>query len=276
MILPERGRRIRAAVVAVSLCVLSYNLTYFQGFEYHYAALLPLLPAMLWLWQRESVPWLRRLLMGCFLASLPLFLPIPTFLGPDDPYVWQLSRLPAGRAGDDRFLRPVRSTARHCLAGAVCGRELVRAATLHGLLRRRFAWAAASACCSRRGGKRLRDGACPPADRHEKLDAAGLGDPPGRRDQPTGRSAGVAGRHSQGSRATVRRGRTLHRPGTLPESGGLSVAFGAVPRRLGRLPFLPSASSTMRSNSVKGRWNSIRAWSTPQRPWGGSGRPRTG
>ena len=93
LILPERGRRIRAAVVAVSLCVLSYNLTYFQGFEYHYAALLPLLPAMLWLWQRESAPWLRPALMGCFLASLPLFLPIPTSSARTDPYVWAVSSL---------------------------------------------------------------------------------------------------------------------------------------------------------------------------------------
>ena len=93
LILPDRGPRIRAAMVTASLCVLSYNLTYFQGFEYHYTALLPLLPTMVWLWQRESVPWLRRLLMGCFVASLPLFLPTPCFLAPEDPNFWALSAL---------------------------------------------------------------------------------------------------------------------------------------------------------------------------------------
>ena len=56
LLLPERGQRIRAAMVVASLSVLSYNLTYFQGWEYHYAALLPLLPAMLWLWRRKLCP----------------------------------------------------------------------------------------------------------------------------------------------------------------------------------------------------------------------------
>ncbi len=79
LILPERGQRIRAAICTASLCILAHNLSYFQGWEYSYTALLPLLPAMLWLWQHESVPWLRRILMGCFFASLPLFLPAPFF-----------------------------------------------------------------------------------------------------------------------------------------------------------------------------------------------------
>ena len=92
LMLPQSAQRIRAAVVAVALCILAYNLSYFQGWEYHYTTLLPLLPAMLWLRQRESVPWLRRLLMGCFVASLPVFLPTPSFLAPDDPGFWAIRR----------------------------------------------------------------------------------------------------------------------------------------------------------------------------------------
>ena len=88
LFLPERGQRIRAAMVVASLSVLSYNLTYFQGWEYHYAALLPLLPAMLWLRRQETVPWLRGLLTGSFLVSLPLLLPTPIFLGQGDPRFW--------------------------------------------------------------------------------------------------------------------------------------------------------------------------------------------
>ena len=55
--------------------MLSYDLTYFQAFEYHYATLLPLLPAMLWLGRRESVPWLRRVMLGSFIVSLSFLLP---------------------------------------------------------------------------------------------------------------------------------------------------------------------------------------------------------
>ncbi len=70
LILPERGQRIRAAIVTVSLCILSHNLSYFQGWEYQYTTFLPLLPAMLWLRRRESGLWLRRLLLGSLLVLL--------------------------------------------------------------------------------------------------------------------------------------------------------------------------------------------------------------
>jgi tetratricopeptide (TPR) repeat protein len=93
LILPKRGQRIRAAIVTAALCVLSYNLSYFQGWEYHYTTLLPLLPAILWLRQHESVPQLRGLLTGAFLASLLLFVPTPFFLAPEDPNFWALSAL---------------------------------------------------------------------------------------------------------------------------------------------------------------------------------------
>ena len=42
------------------------------------------------------------------------------------------------------------------------------------------------------GGNRLRDGACPPADGNQGLDAGGLDDPPRRSDKPAGRGAGGA------------------------------------------------------------------------------------
>ena len=46
--------RLCAAVVAVCLCVLMHYLAYPVAYEYQYATLLPLLPAGVWLWQRES------------------------------------------------------------------------------------------------------------------------------------------------------------------------------------------------------------------------------
>jgi len=41
---------------------------------------------MLWLWQRESVPWFRRLLMTAFVVSLLVFVPTPCFLAREEPY----------------------------------------------------------------------------------------------------------------------------------------------------------------------------------------------
>ena len=76
------------AVAIASLCVLSYSLTYYQGFEYHYATLLPLLPALLWLRRRETTPWRRRLMTACFLVSLPVLLPTFFFLAPLDRRCW--------------------------------------------------------------------------------------------------------------------------------------------------------------------------------------------
>ncbi len=93
LLLPDRGQRIRAAVLTASLCVLSYDLTYFQAFEYHYATLLPLLPAMLWLGRRESVPWLRRVMLGSFIVSLSFLLPSLCFLTPLDPRCWVANTL---------------------------------------------------------------------------------------------------------------------------------------------------------------------------------------
>jgi len=81
----EKSSRLRAAVVAVCLCVLMHYLTYYMIFEYQYGTLLPVLPAHIWLWRRESACGLRRLLMTSFAVSLLIFLPTLNFLAPTDP-----------------------------------------------------------------------------------------------------------------------------------------------------------------------------------------------
>ena len=80
-----RALRLHAAVVAVCACVLIHYLAYPAVCEYQYVTLLPLLPAHVWLWQREPVRGLRRLLMASFAASLLIFLPTFSFLDPADP-----------------------------------------------------------------------------------------------------------------------------------------------------------------------------------------------
>jgi tetratricopeptide (TPR) repeat protein len=84
LLLDGRAQRLRATLVTVSLCILSHFLCYYAVQEYHYTTLLPTLPVLLWLWQRESVPWLRGLLMTSFVVSLLVFVPTPCFLDPQD------------------------------------------------------------------------------------------------------------------------------------------------------------------------------------------------
>jgi Flp pilus assembly protein TadD len=86
LVLDEREQRLRAALVALLLCIFAHFLCYYPVQEYHYTTVLPALPVMLWLWQRESVPWFRRLLMTAFVASLLVFVPTPCFLARDDPH----------------------------------------------------------------------------------------------------------------------------------------------------------------------------------------------
>jgi hypothetical protein len=81
----EKSARLRAAVVAVCLCVLMHYLTYYMIFEYQFGTLLAVLPAHVWLWRRESARGLRRLLMTSFAVSLLIFLPTLNFLAPTDP-----------------------------------------------------------------------------------------------------------------------------------------------------------------------------------------------
>ena len=85
LVLAGRERRLRAAIVTVLLCILSHFLCYYPVLEYHYTTLLPMLPVLLWLWRRESVPWFRRLLMASFVVSLLVFVPTPFFLSPNQP-----------------------------------------------------------------------------------------------------------------------------------------------------------------------------------------------
>ena len=82
LVLDDRGQRLRAALVTVSLCVLSHFLCCYAVLEYHYTALLLVLPVLLWLWQRESVTWFRWLLLTSFVVSLLVFVPTPCFLAP--------------------------------------------------------------------------------------------------------------------------------------------------------------------------------------------------
>ncbi len=86
LVLEEREQRLRAVLVTVSLCILSHFLCYYAVQEYHYTTLLPVLPVLLWLWQRESVPWFRRLLMTSFVVSLLVFVPTPCFLARQEPH----------------------------------------------------------------------------------------------------------------------------------------------------------------------------------------------
>ncbi len=93
LVLDQRGQRLRAAIVTVSLCILSHFLCYYAVLEYHYTTLLPVLPVLLWLWQRESVTWFRGLLMTSFVVSLLVFVPTPCFLAPNDPVRFQTMNL---------------------------------------------------------------------------------------------------------------------------------------------------------------------------------------
>jgi tetratricopeptide (TPR) repeat protein len=93
LVLEKPDQRLRAAVVTVSLCVISHFLCCYAVSEYHYATLLPVLPALLWLWQRESAPRLRWLLMAAFIVSLPVFMPTLCFLAPKEPARFQTMNL---------------------------------------------------------------------------------------------------------------------------------------------------------------------------------------
>jgi Flp pilus assembly protein TadD len=86
LVLDKREDRLRGALVTILLCIHAHFLCYFAVQEYHYTTLLPTLPVMLWLWRRESVPWLRRLLMTSFVVSLLVFAPTACFLAKGDAH----------------------------------------------------------------------------------------------------------------------------------------------------------------------------------------------
>jgi len=85
LLLSQPAQRARAAIVVVSLSVLSHYLCCYVVWEYHYATLTPLIPLLLWLWRREEVQWLRLLLMTAFVVLLLVFVPTPYFLAPENP-----------------------------------------------------------------------------------------------------------------------------------------------------------------------------------------------
>ena len=93
LVLPERSRRFRAAVVAVALCILSHYLCYFLAYEYHYTTLLPLLPVVLWLRRYEELRWMRWLLATVFAALCTIFLPTPFFLSENIKDYWMACAL---------------------------------------------------------------------------------------------------------------------------------------------------------------------------------------
>jgi hypothetical protein len=94
LVLHERLERLRAAIVVVSLCVMSLFLCHYSVNEYYYAALLPVLPTVFWLLQGESRPWLCRTLMVAFVVLLAIFLPTAHILGPEKRVsLWMASTL---------------------------------------------------------------------------------------------------------------------------------------------------------------------------------------
>ncbi len=88
LLLAEGGQRLRAAIVTVLLCILSHNLCYYPALAYHYTTLLPALPVLLWLWQRESRPRLRGLLVASFVLLLVIFLPTVSVPSPTESARW--------------------------------------------------------------------------------------------------------------------------------------------------------------------------------------------
>jgi hypothetical protein len=90
LVLSERAYRIRAAVVTVLLCILSHYLCYFIALEYHYAAMLPVLPALVWLRGEEENRRLRRLLTAALAAASIVLLPTPNIFSWKNPEAYWL------------------------------------------------------------------------------------------------------------------------------------------------------------------------------------------
>jgi hypothetical protein len=93
LFLSKRETRIRVAIVAVMLCVFSHFLCYFTVREYQYAAVLPALPAMLWMRQSEASRRQRRLLTVVLLAAASMLLPSFQWLSAKPEAYWLLNSL---------------------------------------------------------------------------------------------------------------------------------------------------------------------------------------
>ncbi len=85
LFLASRRRRIHVLIATVMLCLLSHFLCYYMVWEYHYTTLMPMLPVLWWMSQREERPELRWLLRIAFVVLLANFLPTLYFLAPEAP-----------------------------------------------------------------------------------------------------------------------------------------------------------------------------------------------
>ncbi len=94
LFLTSRRRRIDVLTATIMLCLLSHFLCYYMVWEYHYMTLLPMLPVLWWMSQREERPELRVLLRIAFVVLLANFLPTFYFLAPETPMrYWAASTL---------------------------------------------------------------------------------------------------------------------------------------------------------------------------------------
>jgi hypothetical protein len=85
LFLASRQRRMHVLIATFILCLLSHFLCYYPVFEYHYTTLLPTLPVLWWMSQREQRRELRWLLWIAFGVLLANFLPTFYFLAPKAP-----------------------------------------------------------------------------------------------------------------------------------------------------------------------------------------------
>ena len=85
LFLASRRRRIHVLIATVMLGLLSHFLCYFMVFEYQYTTLLPMLPVLWWMSQREERSGLRWLLRTAFVVLLANFVPTPYFLATQTP-----------------------------------------------------------------------------------------------------------------------------------------------------------------------------------------------
>ena len=81
----SRHRRLRVLIATIMLCLLAHFLCYYMVWEYHYATLLPMLPVLWWMSQREERSGPRWLLRIAFVALLANFVPTPYFLEAETP-----------------------------------------------------------------------------------------------------------------------------------------------------------------------------------------------
>jgi Tetratricopeptide repeat len=82
LFLTERSQRLHALLATIMLCLLSHFLCYWVVWEYQYATLMPLLPVLWWMTQREERAGPRWALRIAFVVLLVNFLPTFYWLDP--------------------------------------------------------------------------------------------------------------------------------------------------------------------------------------------------